>query len=174
MGGDMGNSNGNGLSRKQGLQRKTPLKSNGGLRQGAPLKRTPMKRTPPPKNGSRPRKKRSSQLKNKPPEVTEAEKRCREIVAERSDGLCECCGEAGGLDKAHRVARSQGGKWDPANILDLCRMCHSGNHNSPQRAYDHGWHLRSHQDPVGEPALLWKSGVKDWAYLDSEGGWRWA
>lgn len=106
--------------------------------------------------------------------MTTRERSCRQVVAERSEGLCEKCGSGGGLEKAHRIARSQGGKWDPSNVLDLCHDCHHGNHAEPQIAYDHGWHLRGHvEDTTVVRALLRKGWSVGWALLDDKGGYEW-
>lgn len=105
--------------------------------------------------------------------MTPEERRTRDLVASRSEGLCEWCGTVGGLEKAHRIGRGVGGKWTPENILDLCHECHHGNHAEPALAYENGWHLRSTQDPLVEPVRLRKDGVVGWALLDGDGGWRW-
>lgn len=97
------------------------------------------------------------------------EELCRVIVESRSRGLCETCGAGGTLDKAHRVARSQAGKWDPPNILDLCRYCHQEHHRHPTTSYENGWHLRSYQDPSTVAAWLWVRGEHDWFRLTADG-----
>lgn len=163
---------GKGLKQGSGLKRSAPLSSGNGL------KRTPMKQKAPMGKGEGEAMKRKpirrTQMKSKPPEVTPEERQCRALVAERSQGLCECCGRSGALEKAHRVARSQGGKWDASNILDLCHKCHQEDHHAnPAEAYEGGWHLRSTSDPRTSPVLLWKGGRYDWALLDDEGGWNW-
>lgn len=108
------------------------------------------------------------------PPVTAEERNCRKVVAERSEGMCEMCGSSGGLEKAHRIARSQGGQWDVSNVLDLCHGCHHGNHGAPQNAYDHGWHLRGHvADTTATPVLLRKGWSVGWALLDDKGGYEW-
>ena len=141
-------------------------------RQNAPMeRRKPLTASAKPvgsKPPSKPRKRPSR------PAVTAAEKACRRIVAERSEGICEKCGKPGPLEKAHRIARSQGGKWDASNVLDLCHDCHHGNHGEPQIAYDHGWHLRGHvEDTTAVPALMRKGWSVGWALLDDEGGYEW-
>lgn len=108
------------------------------------------------------------------PTVTAEEKSCRQIVADRSEGICEKCGKSGALEKAHRIARSQGGRWEPSNVLDLCHDCHHGNHGSPQSAYDHGWHLRGHVEDTTTMRVLFRKGWRvGWALLDDIGGHEW-
>lgn len=106
--------------------------------------------------------------------MTADEKKCRQIVSERSDDQCEMCGNPGPLEKAHRIARSQGGRWDPSNVLDLCHFCHHGNHAEPQVAYDHGWHLRGFtEDTTTVRVLIRKGWSVGWALLDDAGGYEW-
>lgn len=138
-------------------------------RQSAPLERKkPLASKAGPKASSKPRKRPSR------PAVTAEEKGCRQTVADRSEGMCEMCGKPGALEKAHRIARSQGGRWDASNVLDLCHDCHHGNHAEPQIAYDHGWHLRGHvEDTTAVPVLLRKGWSVGWALLDDEGGYEW-
>lgn len=139
-------------------------------RKKAPERKKPLERSAPqgkPKPGT-PRKRPSR------PSVTAEERTCRETVANRSEGICEKCGAPGGLEKAHRVGRGQGGQWNPSNILDLCHDCHHGNHGAPQVAYDHGWHLRGHiTDTASVPVLLRKGWSVGWALLDDRGGYEW-
>lgn len=99
---------------------------------------------------------------------------CRDLVTRRSQGMCEWCMAPGlPLEKAHRVGRAQGGRWQASNILDLCHKCHARNHANPSLAYASGWHLRSHQNPATEPVLLTKHGVTGWAVLADDGTWEW-
>lgn len=108
------------------------------------------------------------------PSMTTEERSCRQVVADRSEGMCEKCGFPGNLEKAHRIARSQGGKWKASNILDLCHGCHHGNHSAPQTAYDHGWHLHGHKVATCSiPVLLRKGWSVGWAVLDDLGGYEW-
>lgn len=141
-------------------------------RQGTSLARkTPLK-APPPSN--KPNTAAKPHRRNSRPKVTAQERTCRQIVSERSEGMCEKCGRAGPLEKAHRVARSQGGLWDASNVLDLCHLCHHGNHSRPKIAYDHGWHLRGHtEDTTKERVLMRKGWSVGWALLDNQGGYEW-
>lgn len=143
------------------LERKKPLATSSGLKSSTGPKAASGKQSKPRKRPSR-------------PAVTAEEKSCRKIVAERSEGLCEKCGKGGGLEKAHRIARSQSGRWDPSNVLDLCHDCHHGNHGAPQTAYDHGWHLRGHTEDTATVRVLLRKGWRvGWAVLDNEGGYEW-
>lgn len=153
------------LERRSPLPQGKPMVQRKPLPQGKPLAASSpsTKRKPP-----APRKRPSR------PSVTAEERDCRKVVAERSEGLCEMCGAPGGLEKAHRIARSQGGRWDPSNVLDLCHGCHHGNHGAPQVAYEHGWHLRGHvEDTASTPVLLRKGWSVGWALLDDDGGYEW-
>lgn len=136
----------------------------------APIaQRKPLTASPQPgKTPEAPRKRPSR------PSMTTEERSCRQVVAGRSEGMCEKCGFPGNLEKAHRIARSQGGKWEASNILDLCHGCHHGNHGSPQTAYDHGWHLHGHKvETCSMPVLLRKGWSVGWAVLDDLGGYEW-
>lgn len=139
------------------LERKTTFSASSGLKSSAPGVKA-----------SKPRKRPAR------PTVTPEEKSCRLVVAERSEGICEKCGKAGGLEKAHRIARSQSGRWDPSNVLDLCHDCHHGNHGAPQSAYDHGWHLKGHTEDTTAVRVLFRKGWSvGWAILDDQGGYEW-
>ena len=153
--------------RKQGteIKRKTPLKS-------SPPKQSAPQRKKPISAGAR-SPQRSAPIKSKPRPMSAEERLTRALVSDRSQGLCEKCGTSKPLEKAHRIGRGVGGKWTPANILDLCHDCHHGHHATPAEAYEHGWHLRSTQDPLRERVLIRKDGRYDWAFLDDEGGWAW-
>jgi hypothetical protein len=66
-------------------------------------------------------------------------------------GLCEICGEQAALDRHHRKRRSQGGDDSPANIMEICRMCHNVIHADPAWAYDQGYLVKSWEDPASVP-----------------------
>lgn len=151
------------------LQRRKPLRSGKPLRAKSGFTPKPLsaaKRTaarpdkrPIPKSGvplGRKSDSRAARRSRKRPVMSAQERRCREIVAERSGGLCEICGRRGRLEKAHRLARSQQGAWDPSNILDLCSGCHQWNHAHPVHSCDeaNGWHLPSGSDPIQCPVKV--------------------
>lgn len=129
--------------------------------------------TPGTKRADNPRPPRKP-LKSKPPRITPEERRTRKITEARSDGFCEKCGTAGATDKAHRISRGVGGRWEVANILDLCRNCHQYNHANPTTAYKGGWHLHSHSTPADYRVWLHNEGTFGWAYLHEDGTFTWA
>ncbi len=78
----------------------------------------------------------------------------RETVPGRSGGICEICARRPATDMHHRVPRSLGGKWTPANILHVCRECHTWITDDPQGqqvAVKNGLSLRSHDNPERIP-----------------------
>lgn len=97
------------------------------------------------------------------------EKKCRELVRIRAEGLCErCCRQ--GHTFHHRKNRSGGGKWDCANIVFLCgdgvRLCHGWATVNPSSASETGWHVKPWEDPAQVP-LLWRG--SDWVLLTLDG-----
>lgn len=70
----------------------------------------------------------------------------------------------------HRKKRSQGGQWDPINIVALCGHgtagCHGWVEHNPNKAADQGWHVRPWRDPADIPVLYHG---KTWAHLTVEG-----
>lgn len=85
------------------------------------------------------------------------EKRCRELVLQRADGLCERCGRQGHTFH-HRKNRSGGGGWNCANIVYLCgdgtRGCHGWVTVNPAEASKEGFHIKPWEDEREVPILL--------------------
>jgi len=78
----------------------------------------------------------------------------RDIVAHRSQLLCEGCGGSGPLELHHRQYRSRGGKDTVSNALALCGSgnhtgCHGKAHTAAGEAL--GWSVRSGFDPRTVP-----------------------
>ncbi|QGJ92060.1 hypothetical protein SEA_KEELAN_96 [Gordonia phage Keelan] len=96
---------------------------------------------------------------------TGSESSCRTIVSKRSRGLCEKCGRVA-TDMHHRKNRSQGGKWNPANVIHLCRECHAHMTTHPNDGYQGGWMIRGFESEYDIPVLRWGY----WTLLDDEGG----
>lgn len=82
-----------------------------------------------------------------------SETTCRRVVWERSQGLCERCGQRG-AEMHHRVNRSAGGKWSASNIVRLCTPCHGEITEDPIGAEPDGWHVPGWVDPASVPVLL--------------------
>lgn len=87
------------------------------------------------------------------------EKKCRQLVAIRSQGLCERCGRRGDTFH-HRKNRSAGGGWSLTNIVHLCgdgtRGCHGWVTTHPKLAGEEGFHIPSWVAPEQVPILLHK------------------
>lgn len=105
----------------------------------------------------------------------------RRIVRERSAGLCEialpdiCLGRVAGVH--HRVKRSQGGTWSPANLLDSCGSgttgCHGWVEANPDKAHELGLSLRSYESPEEISAYIRWAGQRSRWFLEADGTLRW-
>lgn len=105
--------------------------------------------------------------------------KCRPIAYRRAglgdwrSAVCEKCGSTGPLSMHHRRKRSQGGGWEPSNIVILCGNgtmgCHGWVETNPTAANAEGWSLVG-RDPDGSkvPIRHWRIG---WArvLLDDQG-----
>jgi hypothetical protein len=100
------------------------------------------------------------------------EREARRIVRERSGGICEVCGIAYATNFHDRKNRSQGGKREPANGLDVCGSgttgCHGFITGHPKLSYENGWSVRSGGNPAEVPVRLPRHG---WVLLDQVGGY---
>lgn len=95
---------------------------------------------------------------------------CRSVILGRTGRVCEGCRSAAWTDKAHRVAASAGGRWQPANVLGLCRACHGWAHANPLDAMVAGWILPAGTDPTLAPVFLASASVwAGWYLLDADG-----
>lgn len=97
----------------------------------------------------------------------------RDIVAERSQGVCEGCSAAPAVEMHHRRFKSRGGKDTPSNLLHLCGWgnhtgCHGVAH-SGNRGTNLGWAV-----PSGwvEPGDVPFQNPHGWWLLDDDGGIR--
>lgn len=92
------------------------------------------------------------------------------IVRLRAGGKCECCGHniIHGLHAFHhRRPKGMGGSRDsathaPANVVLICRSCHTDVHANPVEARAHGWIVRQGAAPARVMVLLWTG---KWAFL---------
>ncbi len=90
----------------------------------------------------------------------------RVAVRGRSGGRCEWCGQPA-TDMHHRVNRSQGGWWSPANITHLCRHCHDQVGLYPLWARRVGLSVEpftggEHTDPSAVPIRVIGAGADLW------------
>lgn len=77
----------------------------------------------------------------------------RRAVHHRSGGWCECgCGRPA-QHIHHRRMRSQGGRHELVNLLDLSLHCHEQAHANPERSYALGLIVRSWCDPADVPVI---------------------
>lgn len=79
------------------------------------------------------------------------EKKCRALVYERSNHVCEVCGQGRGSEVHHRKNRSQGGLWTPDNALHVCIWDHRWITVNPAGAREQGWSVRRNDDPATTP-----------------------
>ena len=105
-----------------------------------------------------------------------SEKRCRQIVRDRADEVCERCGQCLPCTLHHRRNRSQLPKarhWEVSNCAMLCgdgvRGCHGWATVNPKAAHEEGWHVKPWEEPAKVPVLY----RNRWAYLDEQGGIEW-
>src|ERR1700757_5132401 len=75
----------------------------------------------------------------------------RPAVRGRSYNICEYCSAERATDMHHRKSRGTGGKWEPCNILHLCRTCHRWATHHPTAAYTLGLSLKRGDDPETTP-----------------------
>ena len=73
------------------------------------------------------------------------------LVLDRSGDMCERCGSLSPADVHHRRARGMGGTRDPeihspANLVVLCRDCHTFVEHNRAEATEQGW-LVPRRDP---------------------------
>ena len=96
-----------------------------------------------------------------------SERTARVLVARRSGGMCEAGYDAEATEVHHRINRSQGGTWDPANLLHLCHRHHHWITTNPRGAALKRWTLPRGSEPGIEPAFMARWGF---VLLTSQGG----
>ncbi len=82
----------------------------------------------------------------------------RKMVAARSGGVCELCGDEPAVHHHHRRLRHRAGPGDThgvANGLHMCTRCHDQAHRDPKYATRMGVIVPSGFDPATEPVFLW-------------------
>lgn len=93
-----------------------------------------------------------------------------QLVAYRSSGCCEVCGNDWATQQHHRRPRGMGSTRradanGAANLLALCQRCHADIESKRNWAIVHGRLLQQHQDPATTPVLL----RHGWVLLTSAG-----
>lgn len=88
----------------------------------------------------------------------------RRLVWERQDGQCARCGNRG-TDIHHRIRRRDGGHGI-ANLVGLCRTCHSWVHAHPKQAQDSGYIVGPYVEDVAVALIKTFMG---WAQFTHEG-----
>lgn len=95
---------------------------------------------------------------------------CLAVILGRTGRVCEGCRSQRWTDKAHRVAASAGGRWQPANVLGLCRACHGWAHANPTAAQGAGWMLPGGATPELVPVFLVSATLTPgWYWLNERG-----
>lgn len=90
-------------------------------------------------------------------------KKVADAIRERSEGLCEGCGERPATEMHHRQFKSRGGKDILVNALHLCGWGnHTGCHGVAHSAEggELGWSVNSWENPALKPVLY--RGVLRW------------
>jgi hypothetical protein len=109
--------------------------------------------------------------------------KAQRLMRKRCDGKCEPRIPGVGClywvsDFHHRILKGQGGEWEVANGLGVCRMCHLAltNTSGHRPEYERkGWIIPSQQDPENRksPAeievFIWHDERRDWFLLREDG-----
>ena len=96
----------------------------------------------------------------------------RNLVQIRSQGVCERCGAAPGVQLHHRRPRSMGGSKRAdtnvaSNSLHLCVNCHAATESDRELSYRMGWLVRQGRDPAMVPVFR----MGTWVLLNNDGGY---
>ena len=142
----------NGLPVYRRMERKTPLGS----------------RQPQPRKPSKSKALRDSEKLLKQSQVI--------VAAKRSLGVCEHCLRAAAEEFQHRCPRGAGGSAHrheinlPANLLHVCRPCHTRMESEREWAYLHGLLVHRGQRPSEVPVTVGTPPFTQRFLLDDHGG----
>lgn len=94
------------------------------------------------------------------------------LVAERSGGMCEICGQEHATEYHHRVPRGMGGTKDPrvnqaSSLLHVSRRCHRYAETHRAEALIAGWLVSRYSNPA-DVAVLINNGSR-YVYLGADG-----
>lgn len=102
----------------------------------------------------------------------------RDLLAQRSNGLCEICSTARATNAHHRKPRQMGGRDEPiidsiVNLLHVCGMgnvsgCHGKIESNRPGAYAFGWLVRNYEDPAIVPVRF----AFGWGLLTPDGKYK--
>jgi hypothetical protein len=94
-------------------------------------------------------------------------------------GVCPWCDQplrssnAEHMSAHHRLLRSAGGTWDPANVIGLHPGCHNVQprsvHQEPMRAYSLGFMIRTRQMTPAQIPFYFRH-LHQWWLLGADGG----
>lgn len=116
--------------------------------------------------------------KKRRPRYTGPDRSVRELVDERDDWTCACCGNSvygRPFSRQHRVARGMGGTSDPAlnrpsNIVLLCGTATTGCHLACEQRelamYELGFWRKQHENPAQIPVA---HAIYGWCLLLDDG-----
>lgn len=110
---------------------------------------------------------------------TQITSRSRAVVAERSNGICEICGQARAVEMSHRRPKGMGGtsitgRHLPSWLIHACSDCHRGPggvESDRTRALTNGWLLGPMDDASRTPVLLVTMYGRGWWLLDDDGSY---
>ena len=162
------------------IARRTPLVARTPLHRGKPLERkSPLLARKPLVSKSAPGRHRAG---SETPRDTGPDRLTRIAVLERDQFQCCACGKPVGLPGTwwsiqHRVARGLGGTNELPNLVTLCGSatspgCHRLAEDRGREMHEHGYWLRSDEDPAQVPIMLaseFGSGITVW--LTRDGGY---
>lgn len=94
----------------------------------------------------------------------------RQLIRQRSNDMCERCGQKYGTEVHHRRPRGMGGTKQAdtnvaSNALHLCGLCHKIVEQSRDQAINNGWLVKQNHNPIDIPVLYRGA----WMYLDDDG-----
>jgi hypothetical protein len=103
------------------------------------------------------------------------------VVAERSRGMCEVCGQRPGVATHHRQPRQRGGVSGAgehvnrvACLLRVCAVCHDWLETQERGvAYELGLLVRRPTDPATVPVWLATVNGEGWWLLHGDGSYEW-
>ncbi len=156
------------------IKRSTPLKPGKPLQRKSALSSAPFSASAKHRNSASNQRQPKRTTASPPPRVPA---KVRAALAARSEGLCEIAQQGctrWATEFSHRKKLGIGGRKGAAraahdvlsNAVAGCHNCHQvRGHANPRAAYDMGWMLKEHQNPLAIPLLYRGS----WKFLTDDG-----